>query len=479
MNTHYTLSHTYFDNDFGTNNRAWIPSVMATMAVETLNETIVMPYLVNTDFKNEIKSKGNLVETRKVGKFTAQTKGTTDDVVIQDATAEYITVPLDQYIYTSFIIADADMSMSATDLLSTYITPAVKSISKRIDLMLLNQLWQFRENQVGKIGGPTGDDDTRTDITASGKELSDNLVPEAGRNLVVTNEVFMRMQRIALYVSAEKVADGGTAIVDAKVARRDGFDIYKSIHAPHPTLQASTTTADGAAGSLDGTASVGDTVITVNTDATSVLNVGQYISFEGDVSIYRLTTVAATEITIDNGLRLALLDDANVTYYTEGTVDLAGHVGTTTYPIGYTEQIRVDGTEQPEVGKLIAFNTSGNVARAGEYGIVDIEVVTAGTTWYIRLDRPLVEAVENNDVISYGPSGEYNFAFDQGAVTLVSRPLQAVQAGLAQSFTAVVDNLALRVTITYEGRSTGYLCTVDMLAGVKVLDVDRGAIMLG
>ena len=45
---------TYFDNDFGTNNRSWTPAMMAAKAVETLNASLVMPYLVNTDFKNEI-----------------------------------------------------------------------------------------------------------------------------------------------------------------------------------------------------------------------------------------------------------------------------------------------------------------------------------------------------------------------------------------------------------------------------------------
>ncbi len=475
MNSFLT-EYTYFDNDFGTNNRAWHPALMAVKAVETLNASIVMPYLVNTDFKDEIKSQGNLVETRKVGSFTAQSKGTTDDVVIQDATAEYITVPLDQYIYTSFIIADADMSMSVANLLDKYLTPAVKSLADRIDRMLLCQLWQFRAYQTGKIGGPSGTDDTRTDVTESGKVLSDNLVPEAGRNLVVTNEVFMRMQRISQYISAEQIADGGTAIKDAVIARRDGFDIYKSFHTPHPSLQASTTTTT--TGSLDGIAAKGDVAITVNTDASTIIKAGMYVSFESDLSVYRVVSCTATVLTIDQGLRNALPDDDDVTYYTQGTVDLAGHVGVT-YPAGYNEKIRVDGSSAPELGKLIAFSTSADVVREGEYGIVSVEVVTAGTTWYITLDRPLVEGLADNDKTCHGPAGEFCFAFDKGAVTLLSRPLQAVVEGLAQSFTAIVDDLALRVTITYEGRSTGYLCTVDLLAGVKVLDVDRGAIMLG
>ncbi len=469
---------TYFENDFGTDNRAWHPAIMAAKAVETLNANIVMPYLVSLDFKNEIKSQGNLVETRKVGTFTAQTKGTTDDVVIQDATAEYITVPLDQYIYSSFIIADADMSMSIANLLDQYLDPAVKSLASRIDRMLLNQLWQFLVNQTGKIGGPTGDDDTRTDVTETGKVMSDNLVSESGRNLVVTNEVFMRMQRIAQYISAEKIADGGTAIKDAIIARRDGFDIYKSYHTPHPNLQASTTTGDGAAGSTDGEVPIGTTEITLNTDAGALIKAGMYISFESDIAIYRVVSCSATALVIDRGVRNIITDDDHVTYYTQGTVDLAGHVGVTSYPIGYNEKIRVDGSSAPELGKLISFSSSADAVRDSAYGIVSVEVVTAGTTWYIILDRPLVEAIENNDKTCHGPAGDFCFAFDRGAVTLLSRPLQAVVAGLAQSFTAVVDNLALRVTITYEGRSTGYLCTVDMLAGVKVLDVDRGAIML-
>lgn len=470
---------TYFDNDFGTNNRSWTPAMMAAKAVETLNASLVMPYLVNTDFKNEIKSQGNLVETRKVGKFSAQSKGSTDDVVIQDATAEYITVPLDQYLYTSFIIADADMSMSINDLLEVYLGPAVKSLAERVDKMLLCQLWQFLANQVGKIGGPTSTDDTRTDITATGKEMSDNLVPEAGRQLVVTNEVFMRMQRIAQYVSAEQVSDGGTAIKDAIIARRDGFSIYKSAHAPHPALQGSTETANGAAGSLDGIAAIGDVAITVTTDASAIIVAGMYVSFESDASLYRVVSCTATVLTIDRGLRNALPDDDHVIYYTQGAVDLAGHSGVSAYPIGYNEVIRVDSSEAPEIGKLVSFSTSADVVREGVYGIVDVTVITAGSDWYITLDRPLVEAVEDNDKVCYGAAGEYCFAFDKGAVTLLSRPLQPVKDGLAKSFTAVVDNLALRITITYEGRSTGYLCTVDMLAGVKVLDADRGAVMLG
>lgn len=472
-------SFTYFDNDFGTDKRAWVPAMLAAKAVETLNASVVMPYLVNTDFKNEIQSQGNLVQTRKVGAFSAQSKGTTDDVVIQDATAEYITVPLDQYLYTSFIIADADMSMSAANLLEAYLVPAVQSLAKRVDKMLLNQMWQFLDHQVGKLGGPTGTDDTRTDITEVGKVLSDNLVPEAGRNLVVTNEVFMRMQRIAQYVSAEKIGDDGSAIRNAQIARRDGFDMYKSAHAPHPSLQASTETADGAAGSLDGIASRGDTAITVTTDASSVITAGMYVSFESDPSVYRVVSCTATVLTVDRPLRVELPDDDHVIYYTQDAVDLTAHAGVSSYPVGYNEVIRVDGaTQVPEVGKLVSFATSADVVRAGEYGIVQATLIT-GTDYYITLDRPLVEALADNDKVCYGPSGDYCFAFDRGAVTLLSRPLQAVSHGLAQSFTAVVDNLALRVTITYEGRSTGYLCTVDMLAGVKVIDDERGAVMLG
>ena len=36
----------------------------------------------------------------------------------------------------------------------------------------------------------------------------------------------------------------------------------------------------------------------------------------------------------------------------------------------------------------------------------------------------------------------------------------------------------MRVVITYDGTAQGHLVTLDMLCGVKVLDEDRGAVMI-
>jgi len=64
-------------------------------------------------------------------------------------------------------------------------------------------------------------------------------------------------------------------------------------------------------------------------------------------------------------------------------------------------------------------------------------------------------------------------------LALVSRPLAAAPRGLALSSVASMANVGMRVTITYNGEQQGVLVTVDLLCGIKVLDTDLGAVLIG
>jgi hypothetical protein len=236
-----------------------------------------------------------------------------------------------------------------------------------------------------------------------------------------------------------------------------------------------------AAGSTDGVHAAGSTVITLTTSSAAIL-AGMYITFTTVPGVYRVTAGgAATEITIDRGLEAACPDDSFVRYFTNGAVDLTGHSGVTAYPIGYDKQINIAASGViPQLGQLVGFGDSDSApVRAGEYCIIDVDDGSGTGDYYIMLDRPLEAALEDTDVVNYGPAFQYNFAFDRAALALVTRPLALPRSGTgASAGVSSFNDLSMRVVITYDGTAQGHLVTLDMLCGVKVLDEDRGAVML-
>ncbi len=215
------------------------------------------------------------------------------------------------------------------------------------------------------------------------------------------------------------------------------------------------------------------------TSGGGTLNPGQYVQFtDACGGIYRVVSSTDTTMVIDQGIVADIADNQVIRYYTQGQVDLAGD-SATAYPEGYEKPINVaSGGVIPKKGQFVGFATAGDVVRSGEYCIIDVEAGASAGDYYITLDRPLDAALADLDKICYGPAGQYNFAFDRNALALVVRPLALPQEGTgAKAGIATYNELSMRITISYEGRGQGHLVTCDLLCGVKVLDVDRGAMM--
>jgi len=295
------------------------------------------------------------------------------------------------------------------------------------------------------------------------------------RHLIVTPGTKTNILDESLFNAANTIGDDGTALRTASLGELLGFNVMMAQNTPSlltatiPAIQEDELSADAAAG---------DTVISV--DAGGGFVVGDYITLQGDLAPYRVTGIATNDLTLNRGLRNAVAATASDIQQTStGLVDLAGHSGVSTYPIGYDKEIKVDGTGIPHVGQLISFNTAGspNVALAGEYSIVDVTI--DGSDYYIDLDRPLVTAIANNDVVGYGHAGHYNLGFCSDAIAMVIRPMSAPRKGAgALSAVANYNGLALRVTISYEGRGQGHLVTLDVLMGTAILDTNLGAPLL-
>ncbi len=474
-----TLSFVTFDNDFDTNERAWNPEIWAAETLMILQNNMVAASLVHTDFSSEIAAFGDTVNTRLPGEFTGKRKGTNDDVTVQAATATKVPVVMNQHIHTTFLIRDGEESRSFEDLVAEYLEPAALSLATQLDAIILGQVYQFLDNQF-EID-PDGTDTIKDSILGVRKIQNVNKVPVNGRNLILTTETETDALGVDLFISAEKVGDEGTALRDASLGKKLGYQTYMSQQTPGLTSATGTAITTGAAGSTDGVVAAGTTAITLTTDASSVIKAGMYLTFDHCGGVYRVVSCSATALVIDRGILQALPDDSLPTYYTEGEVDLAGDAAATAYPIGYEKQINVTAAGViPQYGQLVGFADSDNdPVRVGEYSIIDVATGSGAGDYYITLDRPLEAALEDNDIISYGPNVQYNFAFDRDALALVNRPLALPKQGTgALAGVSSFDNLSMRVVITYNGTQQGHLVTVDLLCGVKVLNVARGAVMI-
>ncbi len=133
-----------------------------------------------------------------------------------------------------------------------------------------------------------------------------------------------------------------------------------------------------------------------------------------------------------------------------------------------------DGTGVPSVGQLVSFKAAGGTLYSPEYCIVQASSTS------ILLDRPLVNAVADNDIIDLGPNGDYNFGFRREAVALVNRSMDLPEDGTgARSSRAVFNNMSMRVVMTYDGKKQGTRVTIDSLFGIKPLDTAQGMVICG
>lgn len=451
---------TSYDNDLD----ALVPELWAQESLAILEENLVAGMLVHRDFEDEIANFGDTVNTRRPGDFKAKRKGTNDNVTVQDANSTNVAVKLDQHVHTSFLIRDGEESRSFKGLIDEYLAPAMLAQAQFVDKVVLGQMPQFIANSHGALGNLNGTN-AKTNILGVRNVMNINKAYQQGRNLIWSPNGETAALNTDLFLTADKVGDEGTALREASLGRKLGLDHYM--------CQNLTDTIDGdvaATGAINaGNLTKGSTVLTVD-GFTAAIPVNSWISVGGSPLRVISTVGGATPTSITvaaPGIGNAIADDDVVTVYAKAAVNNGAG-----YDVGYSKEIAIDGfTIAPQVGQFVVFGTA---TTASVYTIIDVD----GSS--VTLDRPLDASVADDDDISMGPGGSYNFAFHRNALALVTRPLAMPRSG-AGALSAVINynGLSMRAVITYDGNKQGHLVTLDMLCGVKVLDTNLGAVLYG
>lgn len=465
-------------------NDPFIPETWANESIAILVENLVAANLVHRDFENLIARFGDVINTRKPAEFTANRKTDYEDVTIQTPEATNVQVKLDQHYHVSFMIKDGEDTVSFKDLVAEYLEPAVIAIAQAVDKVILGQHAQFfaNANVAGKLG-LLASGTAKDYILDTRKVMNDNKCPVTGRRFVVGSDSETSILKADDFTSAEKVGDNGTALREASIGFKLGFDFFMD-----QNMSEYTNTDTGTADDINnGNITAGSTIITM-TDS-SVVTVGDMITIAGDMTPQRVTAVNGTThaVTITPGLRYDIADAASVTVYDSGAIDQGtssyaegGTPSASGYRVGWHKAIMIDGlASNPDTNVGQQIYIAGTIGYT--YTIVSVDSsVAASSQSEVQLDRPLEEAVADGAVVSLYPTGNYNFAFHRNAIAFVTRPLAMPRQGTG-ALAAVVnyEGIGLRVCITYDGTRQGHLVTVDLLCGVKVLDTQYGAVMYG
>src|SRR5436190_17432477 len=183
LQTAAVLGNTFvlvYENDVN----VFIPEMWANESLAILVENMIAGSLVYRDFENTLQQYGDVVNVAKPGEFTAKRKTNADSVVIQDAIATTVQVPLDQHIHTSFLIRDGEESKAFKDLVDEFLRPAIIAQARFIDQIVLGQYIRFLGSNAGGVGNLTANNGKNT-LLSLRQVLNQNRAPLEGRNLIL------------------------------------------------------------------------------------------------------------------------------------------------------------------------------------------------------------------------------------------------------------------------------------------------------
>lgn len=445
---------------------AFIPEMWAFETLAILEENMVIANLVHRDFENELASFGDTVNTRQPSEFIGVRKDQEDDVTVQDASATNVQVTLNQWLHTSFMIKDGDLTKSMQDLVQIYIAPAGLSLGQFVDKALLAQYPAFLANNGGTLGGLTSAN-AKDYVLETRRKMNANKAYEAGRNLILGTFAETDILKDDRFTSAEKRGDGGNALEQARLGHILGFDTYMCQNMANLATGAAAAYKNGAINNSGGYAKGTATALTVNS-FTGLVAAGNWATINGipyQVGAVTATLGNTTAMVLDRGLDYAVANSDVVKTYVATTVNFGAG-----YAVGYQKFITLTSVTNVQVGQIISF---GLVAGTAVYTVVQI----SGST--VLLDRPLEATLADTTAANPGPTGGFNLAFHRNAMALVVRPLAAPSAGVGAKSSVVNGNgLSMRATLSYDARKQGHMVTLDMLFGIKVLKAPLGAVLL-
>ncbi len=197
------------------------PDIIAREALMVLRNNAVMANLVHRDYSEEfVAGVGDKITVRKPAKFEAKEFNGTG-ITVQDAAENSVDVTMDKHLDVSFAVTSKQLTLDIASFSEQFLKPAMQAFADKVDKYLI-ALEADITNRVPHAEGLFAP----ADIIAARKHLTDSAAPTTERRLVIGSQADADLLSNELFISAEKVGDNGTALREASLGRKYGFDIY-------------------------------------------------------------------------------------------------------------------------------------------------------------------------------------------------------------------------------------------------------------
>ena len=120
-----------------------VPEAWVREALVQVSEQRVASHLVWTDYSSEVARFGQIIHTHRPANMVASRKKDGQDVKTYNATVDNVDVVLNQWIHQSFVIYDAEASLTFKELVQMHLVPASRSVAQMIDEVVCTQVYQF------------------------------------------------------------------------------------------------------------------------------------------------------------------------------------------------------------------------------------------------------------------------------------------------------------------------------------------------
>lgn len=197
------------------------PDIIAREALMVLRNNAVMAKLVHRDYSSEfVAGVGDTITIRKPATFTAKEFST--QIELQDATETGVEVKMDKHLDVSFAVTSKELTLDIADFSQQFLVPAMQAFNDAVDTYLLKLY-----NDVTASVGDSASMPTAIDwIVDAGALLNKAKAPMTDRRLVLDPLTEAAFMKLGTFHEADKVGDNGTALREASLGRKFGFDTY-------------------------------------------------------------------------------------------------------------------------------------------------------------------------------------------------------------------------------------------------------------